>query len=344
MQIISKSIHVINYDEELVSPRAIPDSFNEYVMQLIRHINTNTSVRSYKTRSQATQIIVNAKEILKKVIGQDLTIEDFVNDNADRLLRKEMEAQNKISRLNTDIQKGSLVQSLLYDDETEEYVFLLAKVEHSDFVDDVDFSFKTGFSKDKKNIWKSCLLNFDDVTELNINNAKVYSNTVAKYWSDDFLELDEMITDESNTLKAFKAIDETLARNVKNVAPQDYTVIRNTVIAYFKGNTHLDYTSMVEEILGTYQPTDLSNDGLQKLKDKLTGLPENRKFDAQFNSVPSVINARIKKIYKVNNGIEIKITDSIEDIKHTIKSVEEQDGNRYLKIKTNNDETFNYFK
>ena len=42
--------------------------------------------------------------------------------------------------------------------------------------------------------------------------------------------------------------------------------------------------------------------------------------------------------------IEIKITDSIEDIKHTIKSVEEQDGNRYLKIKTNNDETFNYFK
>ena len=93
---------------------------------------------------------------------------------------------------------------------------------------------------------------------------------------------------------------------------------------------------MVEEILGTYQPTDLSNDGLQKLKDKLTGLPENRKFDAQFNSVPSVINARIKKIYKVNNGIEIKITDSIEDIKHTIKSVEEQDGNRYLKIKTNN--------
>ncbi|MBP2027385.1 hypothetical protein J2Z35_001179 [Acetoanaerobium pronyense] len=349
MQIISKSIHVINYNEELVSSRVIPDSFDAYVMQLIRHINSNTFVRNYKARSQATQIIINAKEIYRKVIGEDSEIEHsiiqgYFDDNADRLMRKEIEAQRKIARLNRNIQKGSLLQSLIYNSETEEYVFLLAKVEHGGFVDETDFNFKTGFSSDKKDIWKSCLLYFDDVTELNINNAKVYSNTVAKYWSNDFLELDEMITDETNTLQAFKAIDETLARNVKKVAPKDYMVIRHSVIAYFKGNEHLDYNSMVEGILGTYQPTDLSNDELLNLKDKLTALPEKRKFDSQFNSVPSVIDPKVKKIYKVNNGIEIKITDSIEDIEHAIKSVEDQDGNRYLKIKTNNDETFDFFK
>lgn len=52
--------------------------------------------------------------------------------------------------------------------------------------------------------------------------ARIYSNTVAKYWSDDFLELDEMINDESNTSKAFKAIESTLNRNIRNIAPRDH--------------------------------------------------------------------------------------------------------------------------
>lgn len=344
MEIISKSIHVIDYNEKLVYPRDIPETFNGYVIELLKHINANTAVRNYKTRSQATQIVVNAKNILKKIIEKDLEIEKYFKDNADRLLRKEIEVQDAISRLNKKIQKGSLIQSLIFDNNTKEYIFLLAKVEHSEFVDDIDFSYKTGFSKNKKDIWKSCILYFNDAIDLEINNAKVHSNTVAKYWSYDFLELDEMLSDEVNTLNAFRAIEETLARNIKSTAPKDYTVIRNTVIAYFKRDGHLDYNVMVEDILGAYQPADLTNDKIQTLRDKLINLPEKRNFDVQFNSVPAVINAKIKKIYSVNRGIEIKITDCIEDIENIIKSVEEPDGNRYLKIRTNNDITFNLFK
>ena len=125
--------------------------------------------------------------------------------------------------------KGSLIQALLYDDTADTYKYLLAKVEHSDFVDDTDFTFKTGFSKDKKTIWKSCL--FDIVNpEAEVFNAIIYLDTKAKYWSSDFLELEEVISDEKNIISAFSAIDETLNRNVKRGAPQDYTFLRNAFI------------------------------------------------------------------------------------------------------------------
>ena len=45
--------------------------------------------------------------------------------------------------------------------------------------------------------------------------AKVYSNTVAKYWWHDFLALTELQSDEKNTKTAFKAIENTLNRTLK---------------------------------------------------------------------------------------------------------------------------------
>lgn len=344
MRILNKSIHIINYEEGTISYREIPDAFNDYVNELISHINTNASVRDYKSRSMTTQVVNDIKNIILSYEDNNQVVGELTYDIANRLLRKEVEVQGNITRLNVSIQKGSLIQALLYDESTNEHTYLLAKVEHSDFVDEVDFSFKSGYSKDKKTIWKSCFLygvNWDSVEAV---HAKIYSNTVAKYWFDDFLELDQMITDETNTLRAFKAIDETLTRNVKKQAPQDYTVIRNSVIAYFKGNDHLDYDNMINSILGEYQSDELNADGLASLKEKLMSLPESKRFDHQFNPVPSVVNARIKKVYSVNNGIEIKITDSIDNIKETIKSYEEIDGTRYIRIKTNNEETYNFFK
>ena len=53
------------------------------------------------------------------------------------------------------VQKGSLILSLIEHDEN--LLFLLAKVEHTDFFDDTDYSIKSGFSKDTKKIWKTCL-------------------------------------------------------------------------------------------------------------------------------------------------------------------------------------------
>lgn len=346
MTIIHKSIRIIDYEAQQVTPRETPETFDTYVAELINHISGNTSVREYKTRSNATEVIGC---ILSMCANQ--TDENYVSGKMDimahRLLLKETEAQKQIHRTKTTVQKGSLVQVLLFDENAEKYEYLLAKVEHTKWVDDSDFTFKTGFSKDKKTMWKSCLFDLSDLTA-NEFYAKVYSDTKAQYWNNGFLELDEMNSDESNTQRAFQAIDAALGYGFKGITRPDYTIIRNHFIGYFKNNEHIDYPSMVNSILENYQPvdTDLTPEEVQSMSEriqtirvKLLEQPEKKKFDSQFNAVSSAINARIRRVYPINDGIDLKVTRAITDLSSTIQSVEEN-GIRYIKVRTNNDDTY----
>ncbi len=342
MIIVNRSIHIIDYENHRIYSRDTPHSFDEYVEELINHINTNTTVREYKTRSSATEVIGSILQIIenKEDIGFALSREESI---ANRLLIKEVEAQNRVARMYTNVQKGSLIQALLFDEVNNGYVYLLAKVEHSDFVDDSDFSFKTGFSKDKKTLWKSCLFELPD-TDLLEFQAKVYTNTVANYWGDDFLELDKLNTDEVNTSNAFRAIETALSHSMRSEYLRDHTIIRNGFIIYFKNNEHIDYPIMVHTVLGDYDPIDMPVEKFTSLREKILELPAKKHFDQQFNSVKSAITARIKKVYQVNIGIELKITDGIDDIENTISAYEDNDGARYISIKTNNEETYTRFK
>lgn len=342
VEIVSSSIRIIDYERKRISSRTIPDSFEDFVSELISHIHTNRSVKEYKTRSVVTEVVGSILQIVTRKDDGDFVL-NRVNGIATRLLNKEIEAQRKVARMNTNVQKGSLVQSLLFDNQDNSYMYLLAKVEHTDFVDDSDFSFKTGFSKDKKTIWKSCLIYITDPDSQEFY-AKIYTNTVANYWGGDFLELDQVHSDEVNTIKAFRAIDATLNQNMKGGFQRDHTIIRNAFISYFKNNEHIDFSTMVETILGQYDPVDLTPEKISSIKGKMLELPEKKKFDSQFNAVKSAINARIKKVYPVNEGIELKITDGIDDLANTIKAFRDDDGTRYIKIKTNNDETFQRFR
>mgnify|MGYP005768140515 FL=1 len=350
MTIIHKSIRIIDYEAQQVAPRETPETFDTYVSELINHISNNTSVREYKTRSNATEVIGC---VLAMCANQD--DEDFISDKmnimAHRLLLKETEAQRQIHRTKTTVQKGSLVQALLFDEAKERYEYLLAKVEHTEWVDDSDFTFKTGFSKDKKTMWKSCLFDLSDLAADEFY-AKVYSDTKAQYWSNGFLELDEMNSDESNTQRAFQAIDAVLGHGFRGVIRPDHTIIRNHFIGYFKNNEYIDYPSMVNSILENYQPvdTDLTSEDVQRMSEKIQSiriklleLPEKKKFDSQFNVVNSAINARIRRVYPVNDGIDLKVTRDITDLSSTIQSIEEN-GVRYIKVRTNNDETYRRFR
>lgn len=350
MTIIYKSIRIIDYEAQQVAPRETPKAFDFYISELINHINGNTSVREYRTRSNATEVIGCVLEMCA-----NQTDENYISGKMDtmayRLLLKETEAQRQIHRTKTTVQKGSLVQALLFDENTGKYEYLLAKVEHTEWVDDSDFTFKTGFSKDKKTIWKSCLF---DLSDLNADefHAKVYSDTKAQYWSSGFLELDEMTSDELNTQRAFQAIDAALGHGFKGLTRPDHTIIRNYFIGYFKNHEYIDYPVMVNSILENYQPVDTTLtpeeaqnmlERIQSIRTKLLEQPERKKFDSQFSVVSSAINARIRKVYPINDGIDLKVTRDITDMSATIQSVEEN-GIRYIKVRTNNDDTYRRFR
>lgn len=341
MEIVIQTIRIIDYENNAVYVRDTPETFSDYVRQLITYINGNTSIREYRTRSVNTEVISCILDIVKNQIDADLVMGkiDFI---ANRLLLKEREAQTSVAHMDTNVQKGSLIQALLYDEEDDKYTYLLAKVEHTDFVDDSDFSFKSEFSKDMKKLWKSCTFEIDNLNSA-YYSAKVYSNTVAKYWYDNFLELDQVVSDEVNTDKAFRAIDSTLNRNVKNIAPRDHTLLRNTLITYFRSNDFIDYDTMITNTVENYHPVELEQEKLEKVIEKLRELPEKHNFDNQFNTVSSAINARIRKVYDVCHGVQLKITDAIDDFDDTIKAYRENDGNRYIRIKTDNDLTYRRF-
>ena len=343
MIIIHKSIRTINYETQEISAIDTPTAFDSYVAELINHISNNVSVREYKTRSNSTEVIGNILGVCAN-INDDNCVFSKMDIIARRLLLKETEAQSSIRRTNTTVQKGSLVQALLFDETLEKYIYLLAKVEHTEWVDDSDFTFKTGFSKDKKKMWKSCLFDLSDLAAETFY-ARVYSDTKAQYWSNGFLELEVMNSDETNTERAFRAIDATLGHGFKGITSSDHTMIRNSFVVYIKNNEHIDYPVMVEEILGNYEPTDpnISPDKIQDIKSRLLEQPGKKGFDSQFNAIGSAINARIRRVYPINDGIELKVNGDIKELSKTIISFEEN-GARYIKIRTNNETTFNQFK
>lgn len=347
MEIISKAVYIVNYVENKLETRKIPDKFNEYIKTVIEIVRRNDSIRQYKIRNKHTQIVAIIRQLVKNTYENISSTEssmELFKEIAARLLRVEETVQDKINKLNQQVKKGTLIQAVIQ--ENNKYLFLLAKVEHSNWIDDADFSEKTGFPRDRKRIWKSCVFecSIDENGDVVFDDIQVYLDGIAKYWHDEFLELDEMTNDETNTKRAFRAIENTLQRTIKVISPNDYVVLRNSVIGKMRKNDYFDYNIMIDEIFNEYNPANETCCGiLEELKGKLKKLPEAKNFDRQFTTVPAVITAKIKKIYTVNDSIEIKIKDFVGDICNTIQAFSDEDGKQYIKILTTNQETYNAF-
>lgn len=350
MVIIHRSIHIVNYETQQTTSRETPETFDAYVSELIHHISSNRHVRDYKTVSIQTEVISCILSLYAHQ-GDDEIMSEIADTIANRLLRKEIEAQAQIIHTDTEVQKGSLIQALIYDEDSECYQYLLAKVEHTGWVDDADFTFKTGFSKDEKSMWKSCLFDLSDIDGVEFH-ARVYSNTKAQYWSSGFLELQEVTNDEINTIKAFRAIEATLGHGFKGTSSPDHTIIRNDFIGYLRSHDHIDYQDMVNEILANYHPVDIdlspeeaqrASERIRNIRTKLLEQPEQKHFDCQFNAISSAINARIRRVYPISEGVDLKVTRDIQDLSETIMAIEEE-GRQYLKVRTTNNATFNLFR
>ena len=126
MRIITQAIRVIDYEEGQVFAREIMPEFGEYIRQLVSYIQTNTSVREYRTQSDNTEVIQAVVDIVKHPSDEE-TVGQDIDRIADRLLQKESEAQELVGRMGVSVQKGSLILALVEKDGNTR--FLLAKVE-----------------------------------------------------------------------------------------------------------------------------------------------------------------------------------------------------------------------
>ena len=347
MEIIFKAYHGINVEDNEIEQREITESFNEIIREMLSKIMNNPSVKRYQTKSERA-VVANIIEdaTYAAEAEHDNLYEQYANEIANRLLNEEVKVQRRMGHLNG-VQKGSLVQALVKA-ESGQYKYLIAKVEHTNYVDAVELVLKGGFNPEENKIWKTCIFSCEQTDDgIDVSEAKVFLNHTAVYWTEDFLELDEMKSDERNTKDAWNSIEKVLKSELKKHATSDYFVLRNAIISYFRRPRNIDYYEMIDDIFRDYHSIDIDNNKVQEIKEKLERLPQENNFDSNFISKPKEVKAKIKSVHKVNSDIDIIIREGINENPNNFKDIiyinRESDGSSWLVINATDPETLRAF-
>jgi len=347
MEIIFKAYHGIDVENKQIEQRDITEDFNKIIQEMLSKIMNNPSVKRYKTETERAVIASIIKDVTYAAEDkQEGGYEQYADEIATRLLKVEVRVQQRMEHLNG-VQKGSLIQALVKS-ESGQYKYLIAKVEHTNYVDEVELVLKGGFNPEENKIWKTCIFSCEKNDDgFDVSEAKIFLNHMAVYWTDDFLDLVEMKSDEKNTKDAWKSIETVLKNELKKYATSDYFVLRNAVINYFRRPKNIDYYEMLDNIFSDYHPIDIDAKKVQEIKVKLERLPNEKNFDSNFISKPKEVKARIKSVHKVNNDIDVIIRAGINEEPDNFKDViyiqREKDGSSWLVINATDPDTLKAF-
>lgn len=349
MEIIFKSYHGIDVNNNVATEREITEKFDPVIRDMLSKILGNPSEKKFETKDHRAVVANIIKEIVEIDISDEDAQEQFdglSSEIAKRLLDEEKKVEQNMHHLKG-VQKGSLIQALVKDDNGV-CCYLIAKVEHSKYIDEEELELKGGFNPEENKIWKtaifSCLIEEDYI---DVSKARIFLNNPAIYWTRDFLELTEKRSDATNTRNAWKCMETVLKNNLKTSKPSDYFTLRNAVIAYFRRPRTIVYDEMINDIFDGFEPINASAEDILKIKEKLLELPSVKDFDTNFTSKPKEIKARIKSVYKVNNDIELIIREGLAGDKNNYSSIIHSnittEGERQIIIKATETDTFNMF-
>jgi len=344
------SLHYINSNASSTTQREVntKDAIN-YVKQLIQETQNNPNKRAFAFRNSTTPLFEYVMDIFNQLKSD--SIEDIFSSNcikiAERLLLAEKNTVSKYPNMQHP-RKGSLI--ITADNLGDELLITLAKIETADYLEDIHLQIQSGLPINKKAL-KTAVISItqleeeeEEEEELEVQITVTDSgSTIAKYWSDDFLEASELTSDEKNTKNAFTAIERVLSQNLKTQAPSDYTELRNGLVGYFKKQPSFHFENMIDYVFGNYEMEN-TQVNLENVKDKVKKLLEKEKFDTHFTMVPNEIKARFKKTYKVTDEIELRTNGHIENLRHIIRASKNEQGEKILEIKIENDTIYKSFE
>jgi hypothetical protein len=328
MNILNNALHLVDVATSSVSPISISgpnDDLKTYIEELLQKITSAESKRKFKFERDTTEVKASMDRMLQ---GEDFSM--ISRTVAERLLTNETTAQAGIAQLTHEIQKGVLIQAMIEKDGSK--LFVIAKADHSNYLDDQQYRTRQGLPI-KKKIYKAFLAQFE--LSGRITQTYVYDTnaSVAKYWWSDFLELTEVNTDEHNTDKAFESIDKGVMAKIKDHYRADHNILRNRMLGFFRSSQVFEMDRFIENAIGDYDPVNSDLD-IDDLKSKIRDLPARRGFDTQFNIRVEVIKAKkLKNVIPINDKIELHINDYIGDLSQIIHAYV-RDGEKYIRIKT----------
>ena len=328
-------VNLFNIEDDARLSSINKQEADEYVRSIINKGIKNINVRYFKTKRESTEVIGIINNLIKntiidKITAVAATIEDDCDNIFDietkkialRLLESEALAQQKISRMDREIKKGSLIQAVI-EKEDGLLAYVLAKIEHVNILDKNDWEKHTGLPLDKE-ILKTCVISYDEIGEIIEIRVFDSNNTIADYWKDGLLELEPLTSDEANTKKSLTEVCKFLRNSIKSKSPADYTNLYNSVLGYYDQNKGFDYDDMIEKVFLNYTPFDQEKINMSDYREKLNNLPNN-KFDRRFDVIPSAIRNKKIRTYSIGEEIELKLKDSIKNLSDVIKAERDYD-------------------
>lgn len=347
MEILYRSLHNLDLSMEEPVRKEIPSDFDSYITEYINFaINENKISKTYSVPDHNTTVMHCLADLAVDVIqqGNMVTDENLPMELSDSIARKlfviEQVTQARMEHL-TNLQRGSIVQALIRDN--EEYQFIIAKVEHSEWYNGDTLAKNFGFPGENKRVWKSAVIDLS-VEGVNIThgNVKVFSNTGARYWTKDFLEVREANSDKVNTEEVLKIVNQELKRSVKGKSLYDYYNLKNSLNHALQSEQIINYPDLIDSLFDSYQPAEPSVNK-EEIRVKLLDKAASGRFDTQFHADPSVVkkNSRIK--YRVNEYVNLMVLEAHPDRRELIKAEKKVTGEKVLIIPCDDNDTFMSF-
>ena len=336
MEILKLLSHNILVEEEKIVENKIKnEEAKDFFNSIIDEVLEKETKKSYKPRTPTTEVI----SIITKVLKDMDSNEELLVNISKRLLKYEISTQKDIDKLGTKIKKGCLLQA--YIKKNEKKYFIITKIEATDGLDMTELRMRAILPFSKK-IIKNALFEINEDEEFGDIFLSDTNANISKYWYDDFLELEEMTTDEMNTQKTYGIVMREIKNKLEKISPSDYTFCRNACITFFKTKGTFDLNDAINDIFLSYNFEDEAikkEEIIEKIKNKI----KKEGLDTQFVLKKDVIKNRLIKMKKrVNEGISIEIDGYIENIKDSIYSIE-QNGEKYIMIKSTEEETYKSF-
>lgn len=336
MEILKLLSHNILVEEEkIVENKITNEEAKDFFNSIIDEVLEKETKKSYKPRTPTTEVI----SIITKVLKDMDSNEELLVNISKRLLKYEISTQKDIDKLGTKIKKGCLLQA--YIKKNEKKYFIITKIEATDGLDMTELRMRAILPSSKK-IIKNALFEINEDEEFGDIFLSDTNANISKYWYDDFLELEEMTTDEMNTQKTYGIVMREIKNKLEKISPSDYTFCRNACITFFKTKGTFDLNDAINDIFLSYNFEDEAikkEEIIEKIKNKI----KKEGLDTQFVLKKDVIKNRLIKMKKrVNEGISIEIDGYIENIKDSIYSIE-QNGEKYIMIKSTEEETYKSF-
>lgn len=336
INISSSSVDILDISDEnqrVISDDLISGIFNKNNYRSFR-IKANVANISLANLEVATSITkISAEEWAKNIMATSV-------DLAFNLKEIEINRQSQIAKLKGEIKTSTFVHAFI--EVNDEYKHVLAKFEHKAFLDEKDLKQHKGIPIEGT-ILKSCVFSYNQSQELIDIRVTDNSGRFATYWWDDFLGLEPIKTDKNNSDLAIDSIHSAINRSLLNY-PEDKMVLTNRFNGYVSLNEQYNHDEVILRLFDEYIPINPeAKDNIQKLKQKIEKLPENKGFETSFTIKPKTVNEKAIDILKIDDNININIFGGVSEFKEKF-AVGMEGLIRVLKIKDIDEEIYMHIK